>query len=125
MVRPVVSLRRVCVCRSSTKCVLEEEATSAGSAFSDIGTSPHFITMCLRAGSAVMLLRDPRQEIGCAPAGCLLLCLLVRVLSVCVLGVGYHVGASVRVTVCCELAYPERLAIFLRVIAVEATSAFL
>ena len=77
VVRTVVSLRRVFVCLSSTKCVLEEEGTSSGSAFSDIGTSPHFITMCLRAGSAVMLLRDPRQEIGCAPAGCLLLCLLV------------------------------------------------
>ena len=103
VVRTVVSLRRLIVCRSSTKCVLEEEGTSSGSAFSGIGASPHFITMCLRAGSAVMLLRDPRQEIGCAPAGCLLLCLLVGALSTCVLGVGYHVGASVRVTVCCEL----------------------
>ena len=51
--------------------------------------------------------------------------LLAKVLIACSLVAGYHVGASVRVTVCCELAYPERLAIFLRVIAVEAASAFL
>ena len=99
----VMSLRRIIVCLLSTQCVLEEEGTSSGSAFSDIGASPHFIAMRLRAGSALMLLRDPRQEIGCAPAGCLLLCLLAGALSTCVLGVGCHVGASVRVTVCCEL----------------------
>ena len=47
--------------------------------------------------------------------------LLSKTLVACSLVAGYNVGASVRVTVYCELAYPERLAIFLRVIAVDAS----
>ena len=100
MVSSVVSLRCVFVCFSTTKCISESGGASLGSSFSCIGAYAHFGP---RAGCAVVLLRDPCQEIGCAPAGCFLLCLLVRVLSVCVLGTGYHVGASVRVTVCREL----------------------
>ena len=51
--------------------------------------------------------------------------LLYKTLVACCLVAGYNVGASVRVTVYCELAYPERLAIFLRVIAVDASSEIL
>ena len=96
MVSSVVLLLCVFVCFITTKCISGSRVASLGSSFLYIGAYDHFGP---RAGCAVVLLRDPCQGIGCAPAGCFLLCLVVRVFSVCVLGTGYHVGASVRVTV--------------------------
>ena len=119
MVSYVVLLLCVFVCFTTTKCISGSRVASLGSSFSYIGAYDHFGP---RAGCAVVLLRNLCQGVGCAPAGCFLLFLLVKVFSVCVCegDCGNHVGASIRVTVCRVLVWPGLPSVFLRVFAVRS-----
>ena len=90
----VVLLLCVFVCCITTKCIPGSRVASSCSSFSFIGAYDHF---GYGAGCAVVILRNLCRGLGCAPAGCFLLFLLVRVFSVCVCvgDCGNHVGALI------------------------------
>ena len=99
IVRIVVLLLSALVCCTTTKCISGSRVASSCSSFSFEGAYVHF---GYDAGCAVVILRNLfAGGLGCAPAGCFLLYLLVKVISVCAGegDCGSHVEALVRVTV--------------------------